>query len=105
VIKVKSDLSGLKKLQENMEAMRGTNQVPLSEILNADFVSSHSQYADFDALLTAVGVTTKEEFEAMPDETFDAFLAANTDFESWEDMQRQGAAVYMKAKLLKGLKG
>lgn len=105
MFKVTSDFSGLDQLKENLEELSGTHQVPLSEVLTAEFVSSHSPYADFDALLAAVGVTTKEEFEAMPDETFDAFLAANTEFESWLDMQKQGGAAYMKAKLLKGLKG
>lgn len=105
MIKVKSDLSGLKKLKENMEALSGNHQVPLSEVLNADFVSSHSRFADFDALLAEIGVTTAEQFKALPDEEFDVFVAANTDFESWLDMQKQGAAAYAKAKLLKGLKG
>jgi hypothetical protein len=105
VSKVKSDLSGLKKLKENLEELSGTHQVPLSDVLTADFVSSHSPYADFDELLAAVGVTTKEEFEALPDADFDAFLAANTEFESWLEMQKQGMAKYAKAKLLKGLKG
>jgi hypothetical protein len=105
MFKVTSDLSGLKKLKENLEGLSGTHQVPLPEVLTADFVSSHSQYADFDALLAAIGVTTTEEFRALPDADFDTFIAANTDFESWLDMQKQGMAEYAKAKLLTGLKG
>lgn len=101
---VKSDLSGLKKLKENLEAMQGTHSVQLSEILTPELVSSHSRFADFDSLLAEAGITTKEEFEAYPDADFDAFVAANTDFESWLDMQKQGAAAYAKAQLLKGLK-
>lgn len=103
-MKVKADFSGLKKLQENLEALEGTHQVPLSDILTPEFVSSHSQFPDFDTLLTAVGVTNKEEFAALPDEEFDTFIAANTDFEGWLDMQKQGGAAYAKAQLLKGLK-
>lgn len=104
MLKVTSNLSGLKKLQENAEKLHGTHQISLAEILSDDFVSSHSKYAGFDELLADIGVTTKEEFTALPDEKFDAFLAANTEFESWEDMQKQGAAAYARSKLLEGLK-
>lgn len=103
-MKVTSDLSGLKKLQKNMEKLQGSREVSLTEIITDDFVSSHSKYAGFDELLADIGVTTKEEFIALPDEKFDAFLAANTEFESWVDMQKQGAAAYARSKLLEGLK-
>jgi len=104
MLKVTSNLSGLKKLQENAEKLQGSHQVSLAEILTDEFVSSHSKYAGFDELLADIGVTTKEEFTALSDEKFDAFLVANTDFESWLDMQKQGMAEYAKAKLLEGLK-
>lgn len=103
-MKVTSDLSGLKKLQENMEKLQGSHQVSLAEVLTDEFVSSHSKYAGFDELLADIGVTTAEEFTALPDAKFDAFLAANTDFESWLDMQKQGMAAYAKSKILEGLK-
>ncbi|UXZ98352.1 hypothetical protein K3169_11045 [Pseudomonas phytophila] len=100
---IKSDLSGLKKLQENMEALSGSHEISLSEILTDDFVSSHSKFADFDTLLAEVGVTTPEQFKELPDDEFDAFIAGHTDFDSWLDMQQQGAAAYARAKILKGL--
>lgn len=100
----KIDTSGLDKLKENAEKLHGTHQVSLADVLTDDFVSSHSKYAGFDELLADIGVTTKEEFTALPDEKFDAFLVANTDFDSWLDMQKQGMAEYAKAKLLEGLK-
>ncbi|QHF45861.1 hypothetical protein PspS35_19445 [Pseudomonas sp. S35] len=103
-MKVTSDLSGLKRLQENMEKLQGSHEVSLAEILTDDFVSSHSKYAGFDELLADIGVTTKEEFIALPDDKFDAFLAANTEFESWEDMQKQGATAYARSKLMDGFK-
>ena len=102
-MKVTSDLSGLKKLQENMEKLQGSREVSMAEILTDEFVSSHSKYAGFDELLADIGVTTAEEFTAMPDEKFDAFLVANTDFESWQDMQQQAASAYAEAKIMEGL--
>lgn len=100
---VKSNLSGLKKLQKNLEDMEGTHTVPITDVLTPEFVSSHSRFPDFETLLAEAGITTKEEFEAYPDADFDAFIAANTNFESWLDMQRQGGAAYTKRLLFKGL--
>lgn len=102
---IKINTSGLDKLIENAEKLHGTHQVSLADVLTDDFVSRHSKYAGFDELLADIGVTTKEEFTALPDDKFDAFLAANTEFESWLDMQKRGMAEYAKAKLLAGLKG
>ncbi len=101
---IKSDLSGLKQLQKNLEAMKGTQKIPLSDVLTPEFVQSHSRFSDFDSLLAEVGITSKEELDAYPDAEFDAFIAANTSFESWVDMQKQGATDYAKRQLLKGLK-
>lgn len=98
---MKIDRSGLDKLRKNIEALKDTTQVPLSEVLSADFVSSHSRFPDFEALLAEVGITTKEEFEAYPDADFEAFIAGNTDFEGWVDMQKQGMAAYIKRQLSK----
>lgn len=102
-MKITSDLSGLKRLKENMEKLKSAQEVPLSVVINAKFVSSHSRFSDFDSLLAEIGVTTKEQFIALPDEEFDAFIAANTDFESWLDMQQQAAAAYAEAKIMEGL--
>lgn len=98
---LKIDRSGLDKLLKNIKSLEGTHQVPLTESLSAVFVSSHSRFADFDALLAEAGITTKEEFEAYPDADFDAFIAANTDFDSWVDMQKQGMAAYVRRQLTK----
>ena len=104
-MKVTSDFSGLKKLQENMKALQGSHEVPLSEVITAQFISSHSRFSDFDSLLAEIGVTTKEEFTALPDEDFDLFIAQNTDFENWLDMQKKAMTEYTRTKLFAGLKG
>lgn len=104
MLKVTSDLSGLKKLQKNAEELGRKTQISGPELFPDSFVAAHSSFADMDALLAAAGVTTDEEFKAMPDETFDAFLQANTDFESWVDMQQKALSEYTQAKLFEGLK-
>ena len=99
---MRSDFSGLKKLQKNLQNMAGTHTIPITDVLTPEFVSNHSRFPDFETLLAEAGITTKEEFKAYPDADFDAFISANTDFESWLDMQRQGGTAYAKRQLLKG---
>lgn len=101
--KITKDFSGLEKLQENLKAMEGTQSVRLAEVVSPQFVSANTKYPDFDALLTEVGITTAEEFEAYPEADFDAFIAANTRFSTWREMQEEAVAAYAKAQLLKGM--
>jgi hypothetical protein len=71
--------------------------VSLSELLNDDFIAAHSSFASFDALLAAIPfkVETKEDFETIPDAEWNTYIAANSSFESWEEMQRQAASDYL----------
>lgn len=75
--------------------------VPLSELLNDNFISEHSTFASFDELLKAspFKVETKEDFEAIPDTDWDTYIAANTSFESWEEMQQQAANAFLLKKI------
>jgi len=75
--------------------------VPLSELLNNDFIAEHSSFASFDDLLAAspFKVETKEDFEAIPDAEWNTYIAANTSFESWEEMQQQAASEYVAKQL------
>src|SRR5580692_6194018 len=76
-------------------------QVPLSELLNDRFIPEHSSLASFDELLAAspFKVETKEDFEAIPDAEWNAYIAANTSFESWEEMQHQAAGEYLAKQI------
>jgi hypothetical protein len=71
--------------------------MPLSELLNNDFIAKHSLFASFDELIASspFKVETKDDFEAIPDAEWDTYIANNTSFESWEKMQRQAAAEYL----------
>ncbi|MCV0215040.1 hypothetical protein KUC60_19620, partial [Pseudomonas aeruginosa] len=40
---IKMNLSGLKRLQQNLKQLDGTHQVPFSEIMSPSFISSNSR--------------------------------------------------------------
>jgi hypothetical protein len=101
----KLEMKGFDKVQRRLDDMAkraaeldGKHQVvSLSELLNDDFIAKHSSFTSFDKLLAASSfkVETKEDFEAIPDAEWDTYIAANTSFESWEEMQRQAASEHI----------
>jgi hypothetical protein len=44
-------------------------------------------------------VETKEDFEAIPDDEWNTYIASNTSFESWEEMQHQAAGEYVAKQI------
>lgn len=104
-MKITINRKGLDQLLKNAKEMEGTHEVKLTDTLNPEFVSSHSKFSNLEALFAASGFKTdsREDFAAIPDDEWDKFISENTDFSSWEEMQRVGGAAYMKAKLHKGL--
>lgn len=105
----KIEMKGLDKVQKHLDNMAkraaeldGKQQsVSLGELLNDGFIAEHSSFASFDELLAAspFKVKTKEDFEAIPDTEWDIYIAANTSFESWEEMQHRAAAEFMAKQI------
>lgn len=93
-------LDKLKDLQQRAEALEGEHQVPFSELYNADFMRQHTKASSFEEFLIQGGYgTTKEEFEAIPDDEFDEYVRNTTDFESWLGMQEAAGAAYISKRL------
>ena len=90
---------GLKKLEKEAKAMDG-KKVPFSELFNASFMRKHSSVSSFSELLKSGGYSTDaDEFAKIPDDEFDTFIRDNTNFSSWEEMQKEAANAYVSAKL------
>ena len=102
---VKIDLSGLEKLKKNLEKLDGTHEVQLGDLLTPKFILAHTKFSDLDDLLKSSGfkVDSAEDFKAIPDEEWDAFIKANSDFESWSEMQKTAGAEYFSGRLTEGL--
>ncbi len=105
---MKIEIKGLDKMQRNLEdlkkraaSLEGTNRVPFSELFDQGFLAQHSRFSSFSELLDAGGfvVNSQEDFKAIPDGEFDKHVSENTDFDSWEDMQKTAATAYFKKRL------
>lgn len=99
---VKMNLDGLHKLQRRAKELDGTHQVPVSQLLSPKFMREHTPFSDFEAMLTAspFSVNSAEEFRAIPDADWDAYVCHNTRFSSWQAMLSAAGAEWMRSRLL-----
>ncbi len=102
---VKINRSGLDKLMKNAKELQATKQVKLVDLMNPTFIAAHSNFEDLGALFAASGfkVDSAEDFAAIPDAEWDAFISENTDFDNWLEMQKAAHAEFAKSILNKGL--
>ncbi len=93
MLRITVDTSGLEELARKLEAIEQTREVPIQELFSADFMSRHTAYASFDAMVAASGfsVATPADFAAIPDRKWDEHVRGNTDYVSWEAMQQAAA--------------
>ena len=102
---IKIDRSGLDRLIKNAKELDGKHQVKMIDVLNPEFVSAHSKFDDLESLFAASGfkIDGPDDFAAIPDDQWDAFITANTDFDNWAEMQKAGHLQYVSSRLKKGL--
>jgi hypothetical protein len=99
-MKIKMDLSGLKRLQRNAKAFHGTHQVKLVDILTPAFMRSNTRFSSLEDLIRQAGVA-EESFAEMSDADKDAMVRTNTKFHSWQELLNAGTVEYTKKQLFK----
>lgn len=90
------DDSGLKKLQKNLDEIKGEHAVPITDLMTDGFVSQHSNFNNFQALIDASEVKYPEE---IGNDVFSKFVSTHTTFSSWDDMKKTAGTEYVKRKL------
>jgi len=78
----------LRDLQARGRALHGSHRIPVGELLGPDFMRRHTRFASFDAMVAASGfkVESAEDFAAIPDADWDAFIRGATRFAGWQTM-------------------
>lgn len=101
---IKIDKSALDRMKKNIEDLSNTKTVTLGELLNPTFIAAHSKFSDLESMFAASGfkVNSAEDFKAIPDEDWDAFISANTDFSDWKEMQQRAHSDWLKSKMSAG---
>lgn len=100
-INTKIDTSELDKFTKKVEEMEGKREVSMNDFCTVDFLSRCSSFTSFDNMLEMSGfkVETQDDFAAIPDDKFDAFISENTSFDSWEEMLQSAANEYYAQQL------
>lgn len=91
----------LQNMADNLREIEGTNEVPMSEVITPEFLSSCSRFASLEELFAASGfkVDSSEDFKAIPDDEWDAFIRQHTNFETWQEMLGEASAVWAKNRI------
>lgn len=77
----------LNDLKKKANSMNGQS-VPIEEILTSAFLTQHTPFGSATEMYEASGfkIETKEDFEAVPDDEWDAFVRSVSGFDNWQAM-------------------
>jgi hypothetical protein len=104
-------IKGLDELQRNLRDLAdrahrlgGQHKVRFDDLFPTDFVRRFTDFLTLDELFAASGFTIEstDDFEKIPADAWDAFIAKNTLFANWEEMQRKALAEWTARKLRLG---
>ena len=91
----------LRDLQRRAEDVDGEHSVPINELFYDEFMLRNTDFSSIDDMFAASGfkVETSDDFAAIPDDEWDAFVKARTRFESWEEMKKAAVQQWAAGRL------
>ncbi len=89
------------EMSDNLAALDGTHNVPFAELFPASFMARYTSFGTMDEMLQKSGfpVESQADFEQIPDDAWDKFVAQNTRFPNWQAMLKQAGEEYVSKKL------
>lgn len=89
----------LDEMLEGAESLSKRKTVKLSEMMNDAFVRKNTNFNNLDEFFESAGIHNQSDFDAYPDEKLDTFVAANTRFSSWSNMQEEASSAWISGQL------
>lgn len=89
------DFSGLDDLFGKIESASSDVDVPLRELFNDDFMSQHTKFTSFTEFCTGLDIKTSDDLKTIPAEKMNSYVATNSDFNSWQELQSTAAQQYI----------
>lgn len=91
----------LADLSDRAQRLDGAQNVPITELLTLEFLSTCSHFKSAVELFETSGFTmsSQEEFDAIPDDKWNAFIRQNTSYSSWEEMLKAASTAWVKREL------
>jgi hypothetical protein len=102
------EMKGLDELAKNLDDLAerakrldGSHSIPIPELLTPSFLADCSQFESPDEMFRASGFKFEsvDDFKAIPDSEWDAFIKKHTSFEGWQEMLDAAAATWTKKQL------
>ena len=102
------EIKGLEELSKKMddlaqraEQLDGSHSVPLPDLLTPTFLANCSKFASAEEMFKASGfkIDSPEDFKAIPDHEWDAFIKNNTSFDGWKQMLDSAVAEWTTKQL------
>ena len=109
-MKFEMRMDGLDELQQKLEEMkRRTEQldgekVSFDKLFPPEFMTQYTNHASIQSMIAASRwkVESQDDFAAIPDDEWDAYVRQETKFGSWKEMQEKAVAEHVGREL--GLK-
>lgn len=91
----------LDQMARGVEELEGTHTVLMTELLSPEFVSSHTKFANAEEMFEASGfkIESQNDFAAIPDAEWDAFIRSISSFSDWQSMLGEAGSVWAAKKL------
>lgn len=101
-------INGLDELQKQLNHMKkaakeldGTHEISFDKLFTFSFMRKYTNFTTIDELLASGGfqANTNEEFENIPEDELDEYIAKTTKFNCWQDMLEEATSQYVAKKL------
>src|SRR5262245_2353208 len=94
-------INKLNDLARNAERVDGKHSVPFNELFTDEFMMLNTEFQSMELMLSASGfkVERQEDFAAIPDDQWDAFVREHTRFGSWKDMSAAAGNEWVSRQL------
>lgn len=91
----------IKNFTESVRKVEGTHSVSMIDLLNPHFVSKKTRFLDLDELSKAGGFNfdSVEEFEKIPQEKLDAFIASESEFSDWQELIKAAGEEWIRKQI------
>lgn len=101
---IEFDDRGLKRIEQRLRRLSEDQNVSFAEQFSSSFMKRYTKHPTIDAFMKAAGLDSEEKIRAVFDDPnassdFDRFVADNSTFASFAEMQKTAAAEYVKKQL------
>lgn len=94
-------INGLDAVKAKLAKLAELKQVSLGELFNPEFLAANTNFPDVQEMFDRSGfkVASIEDIEAIPEEEWESYIAANTQFSSWHEMREAALGELLRKHL------